>query len=135
MTYNDIDIDFMLDNLDETQQDFYYEYCRSIDIDQEDVFGNVKEIIDPGVTQIRQALNTASKFVKETQHFTKERLAAAVKKVEEARSYIPLDVYQKVPDVFENTEELKRQDALKNLQRLIGLVTRQNSTSSMIEDP
>ncbi|KAK4516603.1 uncharacterized protein ATC70_011578 [Mucor velutinosus] len=134
MAYNDIDIDSMLDNLDETQQDFYYEYCRSIDTDEEDMFGRTKEIIDPGVTQVRQALNTASKFVEETQHFTKERVAIAAQKVEEARSYIPLDAYQKIPDVFDNNEELKRKSVLKNLQRMIGLVTRQNSTSSVMED-
>ncbi|GAN08374.1 hypothetical protein MAM1_0201d07883 [Mucor ambiguus] len=134
MAYDDIDVESMLDNLDETQQDFYYEYCRSMETDDENMLGRMKEIVDPGVTQLRQALNTASKFTDEVHHLTKERLAAAVKKVEEARSYIPLDVYQKIPDVFENNEESRRQDALKNLQRLIGRITRQNSTSSMMED-
>ncbi|OAD02872.1 hypothetical protein MUCCIDRAFT_109718 [Mucor lusitanicus CBS 277.49] len=135
VAYNDIDIDFMLDNLDETQQHFYYDYCRSMDTDEDFVFGRTKETIDPGVTQIRQALNTTTKFVEEIHHFTKERLAIAIKKVEETGTYIPLDVYQKVPDVFENNEELRRKDALKNLQRLIGRVTRQNSASSVMEDP
>ncbi|KAL7334310.1 hypothetical protein PS15p_203095 [Mucor circinelloides] len=134
MAYNDIDIDFMLDNLDETQQDFYYEHCRAIDTDEEDMCGKIKELIEPGVTQIRQALNTANKFVLETQHFTKSRLAIAVKKVEEERNYIPTDFDQVMPSVFDNSEEQKRQSALKNIQRMIGLVTRQSSTSSMVED-
>ncbi|KAL9553828.1 hypothetical protein MBANPS3_003094 [Mucor bainieri] len=133
MAYDDIDIESMLENLDETQQAFYYKYCRSMETDEEDVFGRTKEVVDPGVTQIRQALSTASKFVEEAHHLTKERLATAVKIVEEESSYIPLD-NQTVPEVYESNQELRRQEALKNLQHLIGQITRQNSTSSVMED-
>lgn len=135
VAYNDIDVGFMLDNLDETQQNFYYDYCRSMDTDEDLMFERIKETVDPGITQIRQALNTTTKFVEEAHHFTKERLAIAIKKVEQARTYIPLDVNQKVPDVFENNEQLRRKEALENLQRLIGRVVRQNSVSSAMEDP
>jgi uncharacterized protein YfkK (UPF0435 family) len=125
----------MFEDLDETQQEFYLTYCNTIDSNDLDLNETIKETIDPGITQIRQSLNTANQFVLKTQHYTNGRLSSLAKKVRDRSRIIPTEYDQKIPSVFENSQEQRKESELRNVQHMLRLSTRQNSSSSMVEDP
>lgn len=134
MEYDDIDIEAMLEHLEEPQQEFYHKYCDTTDSDeQDDLCEYLKETIDPGVTQIRQSLNTANQFVLKAQHYANGRLSSLAKKVSDRSRIIPTEYDKKIPGVFENSEERKKQSELRTVQRMLRLSTRQYSTSSRDE--
>lgn len=135
ISLEDIDVESMFEDLDETQQEFYLTYCNTIDSNDLDLNETIKETIDPGITQIRQSLNTANQFVLKTQHYTNGRLSSLAKKVRDRSRIIPTEYDQKIPSVFENSQEQRKESELRNVQHMLRLSTRQNSSSSMVEDP
>ncbi|CEP10000.1 hypothetical protein [Parasitella parasitica] len=133
--YDDIDIDWMLENLDETQREFYYEYCSSMDYNEdEDYSEKFKEIIDPGVTQMRQALNTANQFVLETDNYVKGRLASLAKKVRDNSRIIPTEYDHRIPGVFDDSEKRRKESELRNIQLMLRLSTLQHSKPATSEN-
>lgn len=131
----DIDVDSMFEDLDDTQREFYLTCCNTIDSNDLDLTETIKETIDPGITQIRQSLNTANQFVLKTQHYTNGRLSSLAKKVMDRSRIIPTEYDQKTPGVFEDSEEQRKESELRNVQHMLRLSTRQNNSSSMVEDP
>ena len=125
----------MLEDLDGTQREFHLTYCNTSESYDSDLNKTIKETIDPGITQIRQSLNTANQFVLKTQHYTNGRLSSLAKKVMDRSRIIPTEYDQKIPGVFENSEEQRKESELRNVQHMLRLSTRQNSSSSMVEDP
>ncbi|KAI8644775.1 hypothetical protein BD408DRAFT_441539 [Parasitella parasitica] len=136
IVYEDIDIDSMLDYLDETQREFYYEYCDTMESDEnEDFIEKFREIIDPGVTQLRQALNTANQFLLETDNYVKGRLSSLAKKVGDNARIVPTEYDHRIPGVYDNNEERRKESELRNIQLMLRLSTRQHSKSAMDENP
>ncbi|KAL9539765.1 hypothetical protein MBANPS3_010071 [Mucor bainieri] len=101
--YEDMDVDWMLQHVDEYQQQFYKKYCcaapptttttTTTTTTAKEMY-TIKDplppdVIDSGVTHIRKQLNTMNRFQLEVVTFTKKQKAKMTQTMQEATHYLP----------------------------------------------
>ncbi|KAK4513524.1 uncharacterized protein ATC70_005526 [Mucor velutinosus] len=83
--HESVDVDFILQHLHEEQRQFYKDYCAT----EETYTIETPEMIDPGITHIRQQLNTINQFQLQAGKVFGKQESKLAKKMHERTQYIP----------------------------------------------
>ncbi|CAO3655522.1 unnamed protein product [Mucor fragilis] len=87
--YKDVDLEFVLQHLHKDQQQFYKDYCATEDMDTVEA----PDMIDPGITHIRQQLNTMNQFQLHVEKAVGKQESKLARKTHERAQYIPESRY------------------------------------------
>lgn len=88
--YEDVDVDFMLQHLHEDQQQFYEKYCATEEMNTMEI----PDSINPGITHIRQQLNTVNQFQSHARKALGQQESKLAQKLYEGSQYIPKGRHQ-----------------------------------------
>jgi hypothetical protein len=121
MDIDQIDVDSLMDEVDEEQRNFLQKHYVS---DSRRSYKDLTSNVSLGVTQLRQTLNTAHRFSTRTDQCVSQELARLARKVKEAGRMIPIEQDRRIPGIFDNSEEKRKQSEFENAANILKLLSR-----------
>ncbi|KAI9483391.1 MAG: hypothetical protein EXX96DRAFT_140916 [Benjaminiella poitrasii] len=129
LEYDQIDLDDT-ELLDNEQQEFLNTYCDKDIVN----YPSIDTRIDLGTTQMRQVLNTTNQFILQTRQRSTYILSELAHKVKESSRIVPIEQDESVSQVFENTEERRKESEKRNVLDILRLLSRQNIPKSSLTE-